>query len=124
MATSEPLKEDTIKASEPEAPSGLPAADRKRVMIGSVLGGGMFLGLLIALIVLVSSETPIPHPTPKPVPKEKNITNNPFIWIDNTQEDERTRTVMLFNNRTAIEKKLDCQSYFTRCKTYRSEEYF
>jgi len=60
-----------IDEGAPEAPAGLPEPDRRRVMIGSILGGGMFFGLLIALIVLVSGETPIPHPPPRPIPKER-----------------------------------------------------
>eukprot|EP01022_Parablepharisma_sp_SALTPOND_P011701 TRINITY_DN1495_c0_g1_i1.p1 TRINITY_DN1495_c0_g1~~TRINITY_DN1495_c0_g1_i1.p1 ORF type:complete len:1852 (+),score=191.50 TRINITY_DN1495_c0_g1_i1:15154-20709(+) len=103
MTEDQALKEDTAK-TEPAKGSDLPAADKKRVMLGSIIGGGMFLGILIAIIVLVSTEETKPTPVPKPKPIRRIPHHNPFIVESGSWENEKTLNLIVFNNRTAIEQ--------------------
>ena len=101
--TEEPiLKEDTTK-SEPAKTTDLSSPERKRVLLGSIIGGGMFLGILIAIIVLVSTEESKPRPIP-PKPIRKFPVANPYIFEDISFEDDVTLKLLLFNNRTDMEK--------------------
>ncbi len=101
--TEEPiLKDDTVKA-ESEKTTTLPEADKKRVMLGTIIGGLMFLGILIAIICMVSTEEIKPHPVPI---NHKNKTlpyYNPFI-IKHVEEREKYILVTASNNRTYFER--------------------
>lgn len=99
-----PLKEETAPSSEPMPTSGLPEADKKRVIIGSGIGGGIFLGVLIAIIVLVSTEEAKPHPIPRPPkPVTRYPHYNPYIVDAVTERDEHHIDIHLINNRQILE---------------------
>jgi len=101
----EPILQDDTAKPEPVKASGVPDTDKKRIMLGTIVGGSMFLGILIAIIVLVSTEEVVPHPGPEPPkPPRKSPYFNPFIVSDVSQEDDRTLLVLIYNNRTQIEK--------------------
>jgi alpha-glucosidase (family GH31 glycosyl hydrolase) len=97
-----PLQDESIPASEPLATSGIPESDKKRVMIGSAIGGGIFLGVLIAIIVLVSTEEPKPVPPDPPKP-DIYPHYNPYFVYDSYRENERLMKVTLINKRKEIE---------------------
>jgi len=102
MTEDQTLKADPVK-TEPPKTSGLPETDRKRVLLGSVIGGGMFLGILIAIIVLVSTEEVKPVPKPAPKPGKYIPSHNPFIVESAVLEHGVTMNVLVYNNRTAME---------------------
>eukprot|EP00831_Metopus_contortus_P001236 TRINITY_DN10452_c0_g1_i8.p2 TRINITY_DN10452_c0_g1~~TRINITY_DN10452_c0_g1_i8.p2 ORF type:complete len:129 (-),score=27.24 TRINITY_DN10452_c0_g1_i8:70-456(-) len=77
MVETEVLKED-IDTSAPLKTDGMPSAEKRKVLLGTIIGGAMFLGILIALIVLVSGSEAIPRPKPVP-PAPPIIIPNPFV---------------------------------------------
>ena len=86
---------------ESESSPALTESNKKRVMLGSIIGGGIFLSLLIAIIVLVATSDTHYNPQPKPPPKPIRDVDNPFIVV---YEDihEKHMDITLYNNRTKM----------------------
>jgi len=97
------LVPEPSSVTEPLGTSGIPDSDKKRVVIGSAIGGGIFLGVLIAIIVLVSTESPKPVPEPKPKP-DPYPHYNPYFVMDAYRENERFMKVTLVNRRKELEE--------------------
>ena len=93
---------DPPSVTEPLGTSGIPDSDKKRVVIGSAIGGGIFLGVLIAIIVLVSTEDPKPRPEPPPAP-DPYPHYNPYFVLDAYRENDRFMKVTLVNKRKELE---------------------
>eukprot|EP00831_Metopus_contortus_P001235 TRINITY_DN10452_c0_g1_i6.p3 TRINITY_DN10452_c0_g1~~TRINITY_DN10452_c0_g1_i6.p3 ORF type:complete len:108 (-),score=11.75 TRINITY_DN10452_c0_g1_i6:173-496(-) len=104
MVETEVLKED-IDTSAPLKTDGMPSAEKRKVLLGTIIGGAMFLGILIALIVLVSGSEAIPRPKPVP-PAPPIIIPNPFVIRAYNEPNPKTAIVTLFNNRTLLELSL------------------
>lgn len=96
-------QENPIK-NEPESASGLTEKDLKRIKLAIVIGIAMFFILLLVVMILVATASTKPLPSPPPKPGKRNTSYNPFVWIDNTVETPKKRTVMLFNNRTKLDE--------------------
>jgi len=85
-----------------ETSPGETDSNKKRVFLGVITGGLLFIGLLIAIIILVVSSGVEYKPAP-PKPKPIIISYNPYI-LQTFHEDSRTSArAILLNNRTAIE---------------------
>eukprot|EP00831_Metopus_contortus_P006777 TRINITY_DN12595_c0_g1_i1.p1 TRINITY_DN12595_c0_g1~~TRINITY_DN12595_c0_g1_i1.p1 ORF type:complete len:198 (-),score=42.06 TRINITY_DN12595_c0_g1_i1:81-674(-) len=79
----------------------LTESNKKRVFLGLIIGGILFVALLIAIIVLIATAdgyTPIP-PKPKPV----IVSINPYVLTTYYEESISTVHCSLFNNRSALE---------------------
>jgi hypothetical protein len=102
----EKKQDDTKPAptTDPTDPSiSLVEANKKRVKLGSIIGGGIFLLLLIIIIVLVATSSPTPLP-PKPQPKEIYHPDNPFRIFYVHHEDPKHMLVTIVNERQTLEK--------------------
>eukprot|EP01022_Parablepharisma_sp_SALTPOND_P023119 TRINITY_DN47_c0_g3_i5.p1 TRINITY_DN47_c0_g3~~TRINITY_DN47_c0_g3_i5.p1 ORF type:complete len:1831 (+),score=197.47 TRINITY_DN47_c0_g3_i5:4228-9720(+) len=107
------LEQEVDKQEEKPAPTtditepaiGLLEANKRRVKLGSIIGGGIFLALLITIIVLLATSSPTPLP-PKPQPKKPTPVANPFRIMAIHEDDPKHMIVTIKNNRTALEKNV------------------
>lgn len=108
-----PLHEESVPTSEPLKTSGIPETDRKRVMIGATVGGGIFLAVLIATIVLISTEGS-KKAKPKPDPTEVYPHPNPYI-VETVTNQSYYYGILLRNIRHQLEVN---QTYHTEFYGY------
>jgi len=98
---------DQIKLvhNEDSSEPGLTMGDinKRRIKLGTIIGGGLFLFLLIIVLVLSATANPTKLP-PKPVPPRPHIVHNPFRieYIDH--KDMKDMIVTIYNNRTWLER--------------------
>ncbi len=102
LDTPDPLKADLSLPQDSETSPATTESNKKRVCLGIIVGGVLFIGLLIAIIILIASAGVQYKPTP-PKPKPVIRTNNPYVMIIYHEEHRTKARAVLFNNRTAIE---------------------
>jgi len=88
-----------------ETPASITETNKRRVKLGSLIGGGIFLLLLVIIIILVSTSHPTPVP-PKPQPPTRLNIANPFRIEYVGNESPKHILVTLVNNRTSIERNI------------------
>ena len=104
MENNTPLNGVVVTPSEDGITTGSDTHERKSVKIWVILGVSALLGMLIALFLFIIIRSSAQHSEPEREPKLRNASSNPFVCLDNSQDDERTRVIILYNNRTAIER--------------------
>jgi alpha-glucosidase (family GH31 glycosyl hydrolase) len=103
----EVVHSESTPSSEPLAASaldGLNASDKKKVILGSAIGGGILLGVIVTLIVLFVVESSKSHPTPQPRPVPDPIPHyNPYFVESYYEENERLTKIVAINKRKELE---------------------
>eukprot|EP01022_Parablepharisma_sp_SALTPOND_P033469 TRINITY_DN887_c0_g1_i1.p1 TRINITY_DN887_c0_g1~~TRINITY_DN887_c0_g1_i1.p1 ORF type:complete len:1932 (-),score=137.28 TRINITY_DN887_c0_g1_i1:11681-17392(-) len=105
MLEDKPSAETTLEFSDTSPV--LTESNRKRVLLGAIIGAAIFLGLLVAIIVLVASAKNYYDP-PKPVPKPVIHAYNPYR-IDSVHEEGTHKMRVVLSN-----KRLDIENNVTR----------
>ena len=93
-AATAPLTTDT------ESSPALTESNKKRVMLGSIIGGALFLGLIIAIIILVSTAGTQYKPQP-PKPKPVRHMGNPFFILGDPHIEAHLIRVAIENRRNS-----------------------
>jgi len=96
--------ENTLHEESDTAPV-LTESNKMRVFLGIIVGGAIFIGLVISIIVLLANIPPRYEP-PKPKPKPNIHSYNPFRIDSVFEEGHKKLRVNLINKRRELEQNI------------------
>eukprot|EP01022_Parablepharisma_sp_SALTPOND_P008024 TRINITY_DN135087_c3_g1_i1.p1 TRINITY_DN135087_c3_g1~~TRINITY_DN135087_c3_g1_i1.p1 ORF type:complete len:1866 (+),score=156.31 TRINITY_DN135087_c3_g1_i1:1756-7353(+) len=105
------MLDSDFKESSPQDSDTSPVtteSNKKRVLLGIIVGGALFVGLIIAIIALVASAGVKYKPTP-PKPKPVIVSYNPYVLISYHEDSRAKARAFIYNNRSMIENPTDPQ---------------
>lgn len=98
-----PLMLDISNSQESESSPVMTESNKKRVVLGLLIGGILFVGLVIAIVLLIANAGVKYKPIP-PKPKERKVSYNPYELQSYHEEGTTSARAILFNNRTKLEE--------------------
>ncbi len=98
----ENTKTDTAMAPDQDSLPATTESNKKRAFLGLIVGGVLIVGLIVAIITLISEAGVVYKPTPvKPTPHAN--TTNPYVLSSYHMDSRAKGRAILFNNRSMIE---------------------